>query len=187
MVQFRCCAIMMLLFVISHKDNSDADEPIFIESSSESVEADWAQFRGAGGRGISLAEGPLPTLESLEKELAWKVKVPAGHSSPILVGECVYLTSFSEGLLSVHCIDLRDGHETWRRDEAVRTVESFHPQHGPASCTPVSDGKRLYVVFGSIGVVCYDLEGKELWRQPWELKPNLFGSPLRRRSFIATD
>ncbi len=67
-----------VVFWISHKDNSDADEPIIIESSSASVEADWAQFRGAGGRGISLAEGPLPTLESLEKELPGRSRYRLG-------------------------------------------------------------------------------------------------------------
>ncbi len=68
MVQFRCCAIMMLLFVISHKDNSDADEPIIIESSSASVEADWARFVALVDAVYRSPKDHCPTLESLEKE-----------------------------------------------------------------------------------------------------------------------
>jgi outer membrane protein assembly factor BamB len=38
-------------------------------------------------------------------------------------------------------------------------------EHGYASSTPVSDGKRIFAFFGKAGVLAYDLAGNELWRQ----------------------
>ena len=35
----------------------------------------------------------------------------------------------------------------------------------PATGTPATDGKRVYVYFGSFGMLCYDFEGKERWRK----------------------
>ena len=42
---------------------------------------------------------------------------------------------------------------------------AFGTQHGFASHTPVSDGKHVYVLFGNSGVLAFDLEGEQLWRQ----------------------
>jgi outer membrane protein assembly factor BamB len=43
-------------------------------------------------------------------------------------------------------------------------LEEFHATEGsPAASTPATDGKRVVSYFGSCGLVCYDLKGKELW------------------------
>ena len=44
---------------------------------------------------------------------------------------------------------------------------SYHQKNSLASETPVTDGRRVYVAFGGIGLFCYDLEGKLVWEQPW--------------------
>ena len=44
-------------------------------------------------------------------------------------------------------------------------IEEFHPVEGsPAASTPVSDGERVVVYFGSCGLISYSLDGKELWK-----------------------
>ena len=43
--------------------------------------------------------------------------------------------------------------------------EGHHETHTYAAGSPVTDGKRLYVSFGSQGVYCYDLDGKLLWQR----------------------
>jgi hypothetical protein len=46
-------------------------------------------------------------------------------------------------------------------------METFHRTDGsPAASTPVPDGKHVVSYFGSFGLVCYDVEGNELWRRP---------------------
>ena len=58
----------------------------------------------------------------------------------------------------------------------VKEFEPVHPQHGPASPTPVSDGERVFAVFGSFGIIAYDLEGNEIWRIARDTRRNMFGS-----------
>jgi outer membrane protein assembly factor BamB len=51
-------------------------------------------------------------------------------------------------------------------------------QHGYASHTPVSDGKRIYVYFGKTGALAFDLDGNQLWQTPigTESDPRGWGS-----------
>jgi outer membrane protein assembly factor BamB len=143
--------------------------------------ADWTQFRGPGGSGIS-AETGLPTTWSSKENIVWRTKLPGpGTSSPIVVGKRLYLTCYSGyGLepgkgemdnLMRHlvCIDRAKGEILWTKDFKPTLPESKYgpggneSQHGYSSSTPASDGKRLYVFFGKSGVYCLDLDGKEIW------------------------
>src|SRR3954454_7581875 len=57
--------------------------------------ADWRQFRGPGGQGVSDEKG-LPVEWSAEKNIAWKVKLPgAGASCPVVQGNRVFVTCYS--------------------------------------------------------------------------------------------
>src|SRR6185436_11335396 len=57
--------------------------------------ADWVQFRGHQGQGLS-SENGLPTTWSGTQNVVWKVELPgAGTSSPIFVGNRIYLTAYS--------------------------------------------------------------------------------------------
>src|SRR6476660_6439705 len=59
------------------------------------VGADWRQFRGPGGQGVSEEKG-LPTEWSASKNIVWKVKLPgAGASSPVVLGRRVFVTCYS--------------------------------------------------------------------------------------------
>lgn len=149
--------------------------------------ADWGQFRGPGGSGVSDEKG-LPTTWSSTENIVWRAKLPGpGTSSPIVVGRRVYLTCYSGyGLrwskndteaedmnkLMRHlvCIDRDKGAIVWVRDFKPILPESKYEggnntQHGYSSSTLASDGKQLYAFFGKSGVYCLDLEGKEIWRE----------------------
>lgn len=66
----------------------------------------------------------------------------------------------------VLCLDRDTGKELWRQ-VAVEEVphEPGHQTNTLASGSPTTDGKRLYVSFGSYGIFCYDLDGKPIWKQ----------------------
>lgn len=57
--------------------------------------SDWPAFRGPNGSGVA-ADDKAPVDLSVEKGLGWKVAVPGGISSPIVVRNRVFLTG-SEG------------------------------------------------------------------------------------------
>jgi outer membrane protein assembly factor BamB len=63
-------------------------------------------------------------------------------------------------------IDRATGKILWTRVAAeVKPHEGHHPSHGFASASPFTDGERVYAHFGSRGLFCYDLEGKEVWKR----------------------
>ncbi|HKB04884.1 MAG TPA: PQQ-binding-like beta-propeller repeat protein, partial [Gemmataceae bacterium] len=64
----------------------------------------------------------------------------------------------------VYCFDRETGKERWRHLAAEKVPhEGHHETHSYAAGSPTTDGKRLYVSFGSFGIYCYDLDGKLLW------------------------
>jgi outer membrane protein assembly factor BamB len=144
--------------------------------------ADWRQFRGPGGLGISADRG-LPATWSSQKNIAWKAALPgAGTSSPVVLGNRVFLTCYSGYAqdskdpgkmenLRRHLlgIDRHSGQILWTKDfEPLLPEHKYSGEgsyHGYSSSTPATDGQRLYVFFGKSGLYCFGLDGKQLWRQ----------------------
>lgn len=138
--------------------------------------ADWTRFRGPNGSGVSDEKG-VPTTWSATENVVWKTELPgAGASSPITVGDRVFVTCFREMKDDTAktierilvCVDRRDGRQMWYRTVQAKPNEDrytgFLQSHGFASSTPTTDGERVYVLFGKSGVVAYDLEGQQLWQ-----------------------
>jgi outer membrane protein assembly factor BamB len=150
--------------------------------------ADSPQFRGADGNGLSATK--LPAVWEPDKNVKWKADVPGvAWSCPIVVGDKVIVTSaFSKGQakpksgfgggrggrgaalpsyqFTVRCLDRKTGATLW---EAL-AHEGVPPQptHGSntfASETPASDGERVYAFFGNVGLYCFDLAGKPVWKK----------------------
>ena len=125
---------------------------------------DWPQFRGPGGSGV--AENQSPPIEiGPDKNVKWKVALPSGLSSPIIAADKLAMTAFDDGKLFTIAYRRDDGKEVWRADARANQIEPFHKVEGsPAASTPATDGQRIVSYFGSCGLICYDLTGKELWR-----------------------
>ena len=142
--------------------------------------ADVTGFRDSGGLAHSKETG-LPVTWSSSQNVVWKAKMPGpGTSSPIVLGERIYLTSYTGyGLVpnqgeqanlkrQVLCLDRASGKQIWRKEFAAKLPESKYSggnnaRHGFASATPTTDGKHIYVFFGKSGVFCFDLNGKTVW------------------------
>lgn len=124
----------------------------------------WPQFRGPGGNGI--AEDQKPPIEfGPDKNVKWKVTCPKGYSSPILVADKLVLTAFDAGKLFTIAYERKTGKELWRAEAPAKQIEAHDKTEGsPANSTPATDGTRIVSYFGSCGLFCYDLAGKELWR-----------------------
>ncbi len=144
---------------------------------SHAAEANWPQFRGPGGLGVAATDAPPPVSFGPGTNVAWRIALPSGNSSPIVWGQRIFLTGFAEGKLLTLALDRDSGRELWRRDVVPEKVEEVHQSLGnPASATPVTDGERVYVHFGSVGVLAYDFEGHELWRRPMKLTQTEYGA-----------
>jgi len=138
------------------------------------------RFRGTDGSGSS-ANVDIPTEWSAQSNLKWKAEMPgAGSSTPIVVGDRVYVTCYSgygtdfnstgnQKSLARHLIalDLNTGKEIWKASVASTSTEDqfqgFLTEHGYATSTPTSDGENIYAFFGKSGVFAFDKQGKQLW------------------------
>ncbi|MSU20686.1 MAG: pyrrolo-quinoline quinone [Pedosphaera sp.] len=126
--------------------------------------SNWPQFRGPGGHGVAV-EGKTPTQFGPTTNLLWKAALPSGHSSPCIWGERIFLTGFENGKLETLCLNRRDGKVLWRVAAPAEKIEPVHRIGSPASPTPSTDGERVFVYFGSFGLISYDFTGRELWRK----------------------
>jgi outer membrane protein assembly factor BamB len=124
----------------------------------------WPQFRGPNGSGV--AENQKPPIEfGPDKNVKWKVKAPGGYSSPIVAGDLLVITAFEDGKLFTIAYRRSDGKEAWRAEAPAKKLEIFHKtESSPAASTSATDGKHIVSYFGSCGLFCYDLTGKELWK-----------------------
>ena len=139
--------------------------------------ADWPQFRGPNSAGK--ASGPSPPIEfGPGKNDLWRVPMGSGHSSPCIVGSSIFLTIYDETQkqLAVICIDRSSGQTRWKRIAPTEQIEKGHPSFNPASSTPTSDGQRVVAYFGSFGLICFDMEGQELWRIRMPLAKSFAGN-----------
>ncbi len=126
--------------------------------------ADWPQFRGLNSAGNAI--GPSPPIEfGPGKNELWRVPMGSGHSSPCIVGDSIFLTTYDEKLkeLAVVCIERSNGQTRWQRIVPTDQIEKGHPSFNPASSTPACDGQRVVAYFGSFGLICFDIEGQRLW------------------------
>ncbi|MGO9204332.1 MAG: PQQ-binding-like beta-propeller repeat protein [Limisphaerales bacterium] len=132
------------------------------------AEAQAHYFRSDLGRAEATA-GPLPGNLDDPHALVWKTPLAPGQSSPILSHGQLFLTTYRSEAKEVAtlALDAATGQIKWTRVAPASRIEVFHPQMGSAAvATPACDGTRLYVFFGSFGLVCYDLAGKTLWEHP---------------------
>ena len=124
----------------------------------------WTQFRGP--KGMSVVTDRLPA-ELKESNVKWKTDLPGrGLSSPIVVRDKVFLSAASgpdQSRLHVICLDSKSGGKLWERQFWATGRTMTHEKTCVAAPTPVSDGRRLYVLFSSNDLLCLDLDGNLVW------------------------
>ncbi len=126
---------------------------------------DWPQFRGPNGSGVGKTTG-LPSEFGTEKNVIWKKAIPTGYSSPVLNKDRIFLTACENEKLLTLCLDRKDGQTLWQREAPRPRKEKIDFRNNPASPSPATDGKNVYVFFPDFGMLAYDFEGNELWRLP---------------------
>ncbi len=147
----------------------------------------WPQFRGPHSSG--LGAGKPPVQFGPGRNVRWKTAVGAGLSSPSVWDRRVFLTEIDRAnkQLATVCIDRRTGKILWRRTVPAETFEKVHEISSPAGSTPAVDGERVYVYFGSYGLLAYDLNGNLKWERRLPVPENPYGavaSPIVAGEFL---
>ena len=182
----RCGIFVCLLFVAVCTQSADAQD-------------DWPRFRGANADGVAADDQRLPTTWNKTENVKWVADVPGlGWSCPVISGDKVFLTTvvsdaentppkkglyLGQGVRTpdkglhhwlVYCFDLKSGDVLWKHEAHVGEPKvPRHPKSTYAAETPTTDGKRLYVLFGDLGLWCYDLDGKPIWSEKIEPEKTL--------------
>lgn len=139
---------------------------VAITLGSSTLAQEWTRFRGPNGTGTSDAK-TIPT-QWTDQDINWKVSLPGtGHSSPVVWGEKIFLTSTEEqaGTIVVVCVKTADGSVLWQHDFPFAAFQK-HKFNSFASATPAVDAERVYVSWSMPArytVMAFDHDGKKVW------------------------
>jgi outer membrane protein assembly factor BamB len=145
-----------------------------LAASLTAAEPDWSRFRGPNGSGISAATD-VPTEFGPSKNLVWRLPLPPGHSSPILLGNRIYVTAFRNNTLLTIAIDRLKGQVLWERTAPEVVTKIVDKRNNPASPSVAAEANGVYVFFPDYGMIAYDAAGKELWKMPLGPFNNIYG------------
>lgn len=175
------------------------------------TQTNWPSFHGLGASGVAI--GPQSTAETwnlkTSENIAWKTPLPGlGHSSPIIWGDRLFITSavnehgeakLKVGLYGdpesaaendvlqwkVFCLDKRNGKMLWEKSaHEGRPQQKRHPKSTHANCTMATDGSSVVAFFGSEGIYCYDMDGDLKWEKSLGI---LRANPIAYNDALAPD
>lgn len=142
----------------------------------------WPRWRGPSGQGLAVDSGYLDVWSDKQNVL-WRTPVPGrGHSSPIVWGDRIFLTTaYNDGRVSIVAFRRSDGRQLWEAVGPDRTPEYLHQKNSHASATATTNGTTVFASFGNKGLVAVDFEGRVLWHRSLGRFDNYHGtagSPL---------
>ncbi len=176
---------------------SVTDSGITVDSSvTHPIEsADWTAWRGGSNNGIA-GDQSVASGWNNETNIRWRTEIPGrGHSSPIVVGDAVYLATADDAKQqqSVMSFDRETGAPNWTRvvhEGGFPPAKQVHQKATNANGTVACDGKRLYISFlndGAITATALDLAGNLVWQNEIGKFVSKFGyapSPILYKSLV---
>jgi outer membrane protein assembly factor BamB len=168
---------------------------LFAEESLTDFEKNWPQFRGPNSNQLSKSASLPEEWGENKNVLWKFELPGSGWSSPIVWGNKVFVNTAvsddqsteqrtylqtpsskrsnasdydpkTEYSYELYCLDLETGELLWKR--VAYKGKPYLPtrwENTHANETPVTDGERIYVYFGMIGLFCYDFGGNLLWKK----------------------
>jgi outer membrane protein assembly factor BamB len=138
------------------------------------VAGDWPQWRGPELRGTS-PERSLALKWSASEGLAWKLPLPAGGgATPIVSGDRIYLNVADGETVHLWCVDRKTGAPLWKKPLGPAAGHA-HRKHNMATPSPVTDGKRVWVMTGQGVLKGFEGDGRELWARDLQKEYGAFG------------
>jgi outer membrane protein assembly factor BamB len=157
------------------------------------AQTNWPSFRGPNADGMAKGAATATVWNAEKSEnIRWKTAIPGlGHSSPIIWGERLFLTTavnqsktapLKVGLYGdpdsaedndiqqwqILCLNKKTGEILWHRTaHQGAPKQKRHAKATHANCTMATDGASVVAFFGSEGLYCYDMNGHPRWQKDW--------------------
>jgi outer membrane protein assembly factor BamB len=138
----------------------------------------WSRWRGPSGQGHVTGTNYTDTWSSTD-HVKWRVTVPGvGHSSPIVWGDHLFLTTATDDGATMSMIAYRrsTGAKLWETPVPSTGVEHKYWKNSHASATATTDGQLIWASFGTHGLAAFDFTGKVVWHQKLGDLSNYHGS-----------
>ncbi len=167
-------------------------DPDLLKPAPRGTAKPWPGFRGDNGAGNGDGQGAVVEWDiDTSQNIKWKTPIPGiSTSSPALWGDRIYVVSaissagdktfrtglygdvkpvedVSEHTWKVFALDKASGKILWEQTAFTGIPKvKRHTKSSQANSTPVTDGKRVVAMFGSIGMLAaWDINGQPLWKQ----------------------
>ncbi len=161
-------------------DFPEAGPKIVSWPSMEEVHKNWPSFRGPEGLGINPYTN-IPTRwdAKTNEGILWKTKVPLpGNNSPVVWGDRVFISGGDPNELQVFCFDADSGKLLWTGD-VTRTIDEdpldIMEDTGFSAPTVATDGQRVYAIFATGDVGCFDYNGRKVWEKSLGIPDSAYG------------
>jgi len=151
------------------------------DNRKSEISKNWPRFRGPSGSGVS-AYTNIPTSWNGKtgEGILWKTKVPLpGNNSPVVWDDRVFLSGADKSNQQIYCFDAFSGKLLWSGDvtrisQDAKQAEVFE-YTGFAASTVTTDGRRVYAIFPTGDVVCFDFEGRKIWQKNLGIPNSAYG------------
>jgi outer membrane protein assembly factor BamB len=148
----------------------------------DEIRKNWPGFRGPEGIGIAYqTDVPIEWDGKSNKNILWKTPIPLpGFNSPILWGEKIFFSGADRKNQVVYCIDAGSGKVLWQAevkdipgspDKPPKTTDDT----GFAAPTMTTDGHRVFAIFATGDIACFDFAGKPIWAKNLGVPGNHYG------------
>jgi len=139
-------------------------------------------FRGPFGNGVYFQKGtPVEWDAASGKNVIWKTSVPKkGFNSPVIWGNKLFLSGADPKSEEVYCFDRKSGKVLWKQTvNKITGSPASSPKvtedTGLAASSLTTDGNKVYAIFATGDLICFDMDGNRIWARNLGLPDNHYG------------
>ena len=135
----------------------------------------WPAWRGPSANGLSAEKG-LPSTWTKEENVTWKLAMPdRSGATPIIWGDIIFLNvaEADKDSLTLWAVDRTKGDVLWKKP--LGGGNTMMRKQNMSSPSPVTDGKRVFVMTGTGVFKAFDFKGNELWTRDIQADYGKFG------------
>jgi outer membrane protein assembly factor BamB len=151
--------------------------------------ANWPQWRGPDSNGTAPKARNLPVIWTESQNVLWRTKLPSwSAATPAVWQDWIFVTSAEEGFprlrgsvpgnaaldkIFLIAINRKDGSIRWQRQ--IDSGNKLFRKQNSTSPSPITDGRHVWIMTGNGKLICFTLDGKEVWKRDIQADYGNFG------------